>query len=250
MPGKLDKFFASKDKKKAPKKEEKKDDDDNVALANEAGLDFGITGEFTGRTVKLTKEGAIETNEEFGEKIVDEPIKTWKGKDEAAKEAEEAAKELAEKKAKEAEESKPKPGVYVPGQGSRPRPKANEPVEIGDEAFPTLGDATKFKSADDYQKSLKKEDEKKPSSNAFKARATPSNAWSSQTSLASQMGPGPSPGAYRPPASSGGAYQAPGSGGAYKPPGSGGAYQAPGSGGFGGGSGGGSGGGAFSDSWR
>ena len=58
-----------------------------------------------------------ETNEEFGEKIVDEPIKTWKGKDEAAKEAEEAAKELAEKKAKEAEESKPKPGVYVPGQG-------------------------------------------------------------------------------------------------------------------------------------
>ena len=59
MPGKLDKFFASKDKKKAPKKEEKKDDDDNVALANEAGLDFGITGEFTGRTVKLTKEGAM-----------------------------------------------------------------------------------------------------------------------------------------------------------------------------------------------
>ena len=51
-----------------------------------------------------------------------------------------------------------------------------------------LGFQSLCASADDYQKSLKKEDEKKPSSNAFKARATPSNAWSSQTSLASQMG--------------------------------------------------------------
>lgn len=46
-----------------------------------------------------------------------EPTKTWKGKDEAAREAEIAAKALAEQRAKEEEAKKPQLGVYRPGQG-------------------------------------------------------------------------------------------------------------------------------------
>lgn len=57
---KLDKFFAAKDKKK--QKETKTDvqkDDDDDEVAKEVGIEFGITGDFSGRTIKLTKEGAM-----------------------------------------------------------------------------------------------------------------------------------------------------------------------------------------------
>lgn len=58
---KLDKFFASKDKKKQ-KDTGKNEQDVNEAdaeLAKEVDVDFGITAEFTGRTLKLTKAGAM-----------------------------------------------------------------------------------------------------------------------------------------------------------------------------------------------
>jgi len=208
---KLDKFFASKDKKKQ-KDTGKNEQDVNEAdaeLAKEVDVDFGITAEFTGRTLKLTKAGAITTDDAFLVPQEAEPAKSWMGKEEAAKEAEHAAAEAAERKAKEEEEKKSQPKKFIPGQGALRRSKG-ETVTIGEEEFPALGDSTKFKSPDEYQKSLQKSTP--GTSTSGPAKASPVNAWSRQMNAADASSGG---GAYKPPGTAkpaGQSYQPPGGG--------------------------------------
>eukprot|EP01004_Peranema_trichophorum_P009522 NODE_8271_length_694_cov_25.901926_g7649_i0.p1 GENE.NODE_8271_length_694_cov_25.901926_g7649_i0~~NODE_8271_length_694_cov_25.901926_g7649_i0.p1 ORF type:complete len:181 (-),score=49.00 NODE_8271_length_694_cov_25.901926_g7649_i0:103-645(-) len=169
---KLDKFFKSKDAKKVKDQPSGQNLDDKED--KELGAEFGLDVQFTAKTVKLTKTGVIEeedTNAAPAEYVA--PAKTWRPAEEVAQQQKEELEKLeAEKALAEKQKSSQ---AYRPGQG---RPRQEEKLVPIDDDFPTLGEAVKFKSAEEYQKSK----EEKQSEPKFKARTTPANAWSSQSS--------------------------------------------------------------------